>query len=155
MLSITEGHVIVVDRERRVAGEVIAAADGLYAAMTRTGWGIVAARDTDTDHRDVVMGSTLQEPFAHDRRQRPAGPNSRRVFALQHGELVATTDHGVEWSAGRGQPFFEVAAWPTGWSSLDPGNHAAFGWLDDGSPALATTLGWVRTHCTSDAGTDP
>jgi hypothetical protein len=155
MLSLSAGgHLVVVDRERHVAGEVIAATHALFGSMTRTGWGIVVARDVDASTREVVVGTDLQRPFAREQRGRPAGASTARVFALQHGELLALTNRGVEWSAGPGHAFIEVVRHPASWSAGDPGSHGSFGWLDDGTPALVFPDGWARTNCTPGSDSD-
>ena len=99
------GHAVFVDRESHVAGEVIAASDALWTAITRSFSGIAIARDVSPDAREIVTGSGEGWLFERQRRARPSGSHSERVFVLDFGRLLAVTDIGIEWSGVRGHAF--------------------------------------------------
>jgi hypothetical protein len=140
------GHAILVDRERHVAGEVLAANDVLWPMISRSDSGLVLARDESTAMRDLVLGTTVVARFERQHRPRPAGPRTLAVYAAEYGRLLAATDRGVEWSPDARSPFVEVARWTVG-NAPESGEDVSMGWLGDGSPALVTTRMLVARRC--------
>lgn len=143
------GHAVLVDRERHVAGEILAANDALWPSITRTEAGVVLARDESPVLRDLVLGTTVTGRFDRQRRPRPAGPRTLAAYAGEFGRVLAATNQGVEWSVEPAAPFVEVARWP---GSSAPGSSAeiSMGWLGDGVPAIVTTHALVARRCPAD-----
>jgi hypothetical protein len=143
------GHLVLVDRERHVAGEVLAANDALWPLISRTDSGLVVARDEGPSMRDAVLGTGVVGRFERQHRARPPGAPTLAVFAVEFGRLVAVTDRGVEWGAEGGAPFVEVATWDGDASQVAA--NAELGWLSDGNPALVTPLAMVARRCVGPA----
>jgi hypothetical protein len=145
-VSLTSGgHALFVDRERRVAGEILAAGGAVWPSLTRTDEGIILSRDQTPTVRSIVFGPSVAGRFERQERLRPEGRHTVDVFAAEFGRTIAVTREGVEWAADRNAAFVEVGRWPDGDRAL--GSNASLGWIDDSLPAVVTPTALIARRC--------
>lgn len=142
-----EGHAILVDNARTVAGELLPAHGELFAGITRRDAGVVAFRDASPTRRVLLVAETVTGDYARVESERPAGTPTRAVFAVDLARFVAVTDDAVELSVDRGEHFVEVfrtAAGDGGGARLE---RPSVGWLPGHTLAVATRDGLVAEAC--------
>lgn len=148
MLSLAnEGHAILVDQARTVAGELLPAHGELFAGVTRRDAGVVVFRDASPTRRVLLVASALTGDYARVESERPAGGATRAVFAVDLARLVAVTDDAVELSVDRGEHFVEVFRAAPGDGGSSTLERPSVGWLPGRRLAVATRDGLVVDGC--------
>ena len=132
-------HLIFVDRQNTVAGEVFAAQGAAFTTMSRTAAGVTVSRD-DEGGRTVVFTESLTGAYARAVGTRPQGPAATEVFRVDLVRFLAVTPGGVELSTDRGATWQRVLERP----SL---TRAHLGWLPGHRLALATPDGVASETC--------
>ena len=144
---VNEGHLILVDQQQTVAGEVLAAQGESFTTLARSAAGVVAAHDGAALRRVLVTARSLAEPFVRiDSRRDQAAP-TRAVVAVDLARFVAVTDDAVELSVDRGRTF-RTALRRTGTDgSAVSLERPHVGRLRDGRLAVATRDGLAVDRC--------
>lgn len=144
---VNEGHLILVDQQQTVAGEVLAAHGESFRTLSRSPAGVVAAHDADADRRVLVTARSLGEPFARVEARRDQSAPTRAVVLIDLARVVAVTDHTVELSLDRGRTFHTALRLqpPDGGAASLERPHV--GRLRDGRHAVATRAGLAVDRC--------
>jgi hypothetical protein len=138
------GHLVVVDQQRIVAGEVAATRSELFAGLRRTPAGVVAWRDASPTQRVIVSAEGVGGEFLRIEGAHPAS-RTLAVFRLDLARIVAVTDAGVELSTDNGERYQRVLSRRI---DAEAGARAHAGWLPHRHPAAAFPDGLATDDCT-------
>lgn len=144
---VNEGHLILVDQQQTVAGEVLAAHGESFTTLSRAAAGVVAAHDAGGARRVLVTSRSLADAFVRIESRRDQSARTRAVVAVDLARFVAVTDASVELSVDGGHTFRTTLRREATDGAAASLERPHVGRLRDGRLAVATRDGLALDRC--------